>query len=437
MNAGESIIMYTMRIKTTTHLLLCLILVLLLNAEPSPPPYLQLDTSKAQEMPSLCLESELDFLLSCQMPNGAIAQSPDQQLVIPYFANLAAQVLIPHNPGLVKSYMQWYLTNLNLPDRWGLEGTIYDFTVVNGELIPSYDYDSADSYAATFLSLVYQYATETGNWDFLFHHRESLDMIAQVIIVLQDDDGLVWAKPNHRVKYLMDNAENYRGLTDWAQALSKMGEGEEAARMLARSQAVREGMQRLWDESSGNYAWGYSRWGLRRVRPTRWYPDGVAQLYPFLNGMTGPDDEQPLLAYHNLNVQFPNWGAGQVPDAFPWAMVAYSALRLGDEEMAQEFLAQVAENFARRDRPYPWYILESAYTIKILKSLTQEGRGRQGKRRAVFIPNTTLSLFNMKTGRAMALLLSFLGPNYTSLRCSSKNSSMSPSILRTPEPLWT
>ncbi|MEW6522286.1 MAG: hypothetical protein AB1445_01735 [Bacillota bacterium] len=316
------------------------------------------------------LQGEVEWLLSSQLPGGAIAQTPDHQLVIPYFSNLAAAALLPYAPGRVKDYLLWYLDHLNDPDRWGLSGTIYDYQMRAGVLEPTMNYDSADSYAATFLSLVRQYVVATGDAGFARDNLASLHMIASVITGLQDRDGLVWAKPTHRVKYLMDNAENYRGLRDWAWLLEHLGLPEAAEEAGTRADLVRQGLEsRLWDTGNEEYYWSDGLLGRRRVRTGRWYPDYVSQLYPLLNGLMDPDDQRALSAYNRIAGDFPRWHQGELPDLFPWALVAYAAALIGQQEAAREYLLTVAAGFARNGRPYPWYILESAYTIRTIELL--------------------------------------------------------------------
>jgi hypothetical protein len=162
------------------------------------------------------LDAEREWLLQSQMANGAIAQNPLQNLVVPYFASIAAKTMVDIDASRAKNYISWYLANMNMPDRDGLSGTIYDFVMKDGELVPTYKYDSADSYAANFLSLVAYYYHRTGDIDFVTSNLTAIDLAAQVILALQDDDGLVRVMPGSRTKYLMDNSECYRGLLDWA-----------------------------------------------------------------------------------------------------------------------------------------------------------------------------------------------------------------------------
>jgi len=62
------------------------------------------------------LDMELRWLLLSAHPSGAIALTPDRQYVIPYFSNIAAVALLGRAPTVAALYIDWYLSNLNMPD---------------------------------------------------------------------------------------------------------------------------------------------------------------------------------------------------------------------------------------------------------------------------------------------------------------------------------
>jgi hypothetical protein len=132
--------------------------------------------------------------------------------VVPYFVNLVAVNILPYHPEKVKRYMEWYLDHLNYPDVYGLTGTIYDYYISGNSEVPTYKYDSADSYGATFLSLSLLYVERTGDYKFIRDNLHKLKLIAYMIASLQDRDGLVKAVPYWNLKYLVDNIEDICGL---------------------------------------------------------------------------------------------------------------------------------------------------------------------------------------------------------------------------------
>ncbi|MBT9156172.1 MAG: hypothetical protein DDT37_01156 [Firmicutes bacterium] len=85
----------------------------------------------ARELISLASakEEELVYLLSLQDENGIIAQTPGHMISIPYFSNLAAMAMLgdPRGHAPVLSYMNWYVTHLNRPDKYNVTGTMYDW----------------------------------------------------------------------------------------------------------------------------------------------------------------------------------------------------------------------------------------------------------------------------------------------------------------------
>ncbi len=99
----------------------------------------------------------------------------------------------------VAAWMKWYIDHLNWPDKWGIYGTTYNYTISNGIEIPTQEADSTDSYAATFLSVVWN-AWKSGDTNaraYIAGLSYQLDVIGGVIIQTQQSDGLTWAKPDY------------------------------------------------------------------------------------------------------------------------------------------------------------------------------------------------------------------------------------------------
>lgn len=144
--------------------------------------------------------------------------------VVPYFVNLVAVDILPYHPEKVKRYMEWYLDHLNYPDRYGLTGTIYDYYISGNSETPTYRYDSADSYGATFLSLSLLYMERTGDYQFIRDNLNKLKLIAYMIASLRDRDGLVKAVPYWDLKYLVDNIEDICGLKAFSVLLWRLGD---------------------------------------------------------------------------------------------------------------------------------------------------------------------------------------------------------------------
>lgn len=317
--------------------------------------------------------SDYHYLTSLQRPDGSICMTPQQERTVPYFSNLAAMVMLeyPQEIPRVKSYLQWYLSHLNRPDHFGLHGTIYDYVYTDDREISTRDYDSADSYAATFLSLAYRYLLVTGDRQFVTDHLSDLERVAGVLLQLQDLDGLIWAKPDYPLKYLMDNAENYRGIADFAALLATTGLHDASLIYAQRAQQLRRGIEtRLWDPTTGRYHWAIDSQGRpQALRSDRWYPDGVAQLYPILHGLDEPYSARAIALYAAFNQQFPRWPELDKGDPYPWAVVAYVAAQMNDIERATRAVqTMTAKHLRATGQPY-WYSLEHAFYLRTVERL--------------------------------------------------------------------
>jgi hypothetical protein len=158
-------------------------------------------------------------IVANQMSDGAIIMGdpsfPPPFEVVPYFSNLAAYGLmrayeITSNPKYLASaqaWAGWYLAHQNI------DGTIYDFYGTAGHWNPTYDYDSTDSYASTFLEvaqkiLLYTSSTATISQSLL----QSVPGLLAAQQLTMQPDGLTLAKPGYDFAYTEDNIEVYRGM---------------------------------------------------------------------------------------------------------------------------------------------------------------------------------------------------------------------------------
>ncbi len=234
---------------------------------------------------------------SCAIDHPAVrilsltgATCDDGIFVVPYQVNLLAMEALaePSTHPFVRAYIRWYLDNLNASDRHGLSGTIYDLVVYgNGDEDWSGNYDSADAYAATFLSLVTRYVEATKDRELALEINPTLEDIAYVILTLQaSEDGLTWVWPKHDSKYLMDNCETYAGLMDYDHLRREfMGKTDSEYKDVAL--AIRDGIkENLFDLERLNFYFGIDR-DLTPYR-SNWhtrYPDALAQLFPIVYGV--------------------------------------------------------------------------------------------------------------------------------------------------------
>ena len=162
---------------------------------------------------------QLDYLKSNQQhPNGAIATytvlDKENYKIMPYFATLACQGMLEDigSYDSVKKYILWHLNHINeTEDVNGTKGTIYDYKYIGNAEQTEKSYDSVDSYAAVFLSLLRMYEEKTGDKQLLIDNKEKIMLIGQAVnSVFSESLGLSEAKATYPIYYLMDNSEVYK-----------------------------------------------------------------------------------------------------------------------------------------------------------------------------------------------------------------------------------
>ncbi len=218
---------------------------------------------------------------------------PGQNVVVPYFANLFALDLLKkgHEISIIEDYIYWYLNHLNKSDIYGVSGSIYDYMILaDGKEIPLYCYDSIDSYAATFLIMVYNYYLASGDATIIKVNREELKRIGAVILSAIDSDGLTNALPGYDGKYLMDNCEVYGGVTAYICLAEEFYLDNEEKFWVARDSLEMAINSHLYDEKGGIFYWGKSGDVKEKTSWRNFYPDAYAQLFPLLFEMPIKND---------------------------------------------------------------------------------------------------------------------------------------------------
>jgi hypothetical protein len=216
------------------------------------------------------------------------ADMKDQKTIEPYIVSILAlnEVENGRNLNQVKQFIQWYFSKLNYPDSQGLSGTIYVYTLDGNLERSTGKYDSVDGYAGMFLHLLRQYTEKTGDIQLLREHWNKIEDIANLISVLQDKDGLTWAMPQYKVKYLMDNCESYGGIAAYMELRSLVGLGG-SLQYHAKLVRLRKGiLEDLYDPGSASFHWAIVEDGTKS--PSDWnkfYPDSFAQIFPIYYGL--------------------------------------------------------------------------------------------------------------------------------------------------------
>jgi post-segregation antitoxin (ccd killing protein) len=315
--------------------------------------------------------NQSNWLMNWVMSDGAINSSGNQ--IEPYFSNIAAIGLVrdPSKYGVILGWMKWYINHLNYGDKWGLSGTMYVYnTDSSGNEINTYTADSTDSYAGTFLTLVWQ-AYKTGDPNLQAYIKtlySQLDLIAQVLVQTQHANGLTWATPAYNIEYLMDNCEGYRGLRDVAQVFQyAFNDSNKAAYYNQRADMMYNGIMKMY---LGNGQWSMFTDDIGTLQTPNmgvWYPDATAQIFPMLEGVLPGSDARSQATYNNFNAAWPGWPnlSFNSQDPFPWVLVADAAAAMGDTGRLNTYVNTVTNKYVNQGYPAPWNAEEAGFWLRV------------------------------------------------------------------------
>lgn len=329
-------------------------------------------------------ESETQWLSTLQLSNGAIPMtySANGNLTMnPYFADFAALALLDDAEKYadnVKAYMDWHFNHLNTAkeDFNGLDGTIYDYIItmkdgeIKSEVVSTPEnadsYDTTDSYAATFLTVLDKYLSKTGDSAYIIDNAEDIKRITNVMFATLQN-GLTYAKHNHRVKYLMDNCEVYEGAiaaTNLFEEIVKGGKTEyidmrdDCEKLIS---SVKESINRkLWNFVGGYYSPGITAYVRIPTKIFSWniyYPQATSQLFPIICGVIEPDTERARNLYEKFSATY-HWEAFDYPDSFYWGANVQAAAVMNDVESVVEYM----QNYLPLTEKHSWplYNMDSA-----------------------------------------------------------------------------
>ena len=405
-------------------------------------------TMTADEL-STILKSEIAYVGSLQLSNGAI---PDGKLtanshagqslpevdgiaaseyrswpssrMVPYFSDAAVLGVIrackalgpeeakqTDGQQIALAYLEWYMAHMNTKesDINHVAGTVYDYFIfrnaADGRIVEvrlhdayassyptnnPYDYDSTDSYAAMFLTLMLEYA-ETFDSKYLKDKETVVDTLVSVIRATEVKSlSLTGAKPNYMVCYLMDNCEVFAGLTSAAEIYRKIGKKSKATDTAAFAEKVRSAIQsRLYSSSAKCWYSGVFDNG----KPTAnadlsvFYPQGSCQLFPVLFGVDDPTSERALNVYKRFketycrtDISGKNWSAVNLrDDTYPWAILLRAVVAMGDTETAETYVKAMNNRFIKTGHNYPYYNAEAGHLMTgvaaMLEVLNEKGSG--------------------------------------------------------------
>lgn len=230
------------------------------------------------------IQSSANQILRHQTSDGALAMSavsasPAQ--IVPYFSNLTAIGLMnayrkSHRMVLreaVHHWIDWYEAHLNA------DGTIFDYHGTPGKWQSTGTYDSVDSYAATYLELVWDVYGTDQDLGWLKTRATSVRRVLAAIQSVLQSNGLSIAKPTYPVMYTMDNVETLRGLRAAVKIESKLGDLNGAAKIFIAASAMENAISvELWDQVRLCYRVDIQTDGGKEEGLGKWYPNVMANL---------------------------------------------------------------------------------------------------------------------------------------------------------------
>ena len=266
-----------------------------------------------------------------------------------YFANLGLISIVQYldAPSLdtyVRSYLDLYLSKLK-PDL-----SIMDVHFPYGRANPGNFTlalsDSDDSYAATLLTLAVRYVRASQNWAWWDQHKATLKNMAYRNIALSvKPNGLtsVFQAPRNKTNnagYLMDNAEVYRGLRDFASMLRERGDVADATYYDQFATNIAAAMGGLFSPGSNAFRMA----DLSTRTDTSFYPGTTCQVFPQAFDVT------ELAGYYDRAWNFfssntAGWETGRL-DPYPWAVLGLAAAKRGQSALARAQLASMEKTFS-------------------------------------------------------------------------------------------
>lgn len=320
-------------------------------------------TERQYQNPAL---SSYGAIADADEPAAIGADSHPYYSVSPYSANLAVLGLLqsgaPDSLKVAENWIGWYFGHLNkqsAPDGvpynhfYRADGTGETTCVKPGDPFLCQYNDATDSAAATFF-LVLRAAHKAGMPDSELNapqRKQQIEMLANLVLALQQRDGLCFAKQDYRVKYLEDNSEVFAGLSALAN-LERNVFSDSRRSTLCRNSAdrVRRGiLSELYDQKTRLF---YVAKFENNDRPVpilnNWYPDTQAQLWPVLFGVAPAHDPRALSAASAVNNHWnghdrPDWAQDpqHVNQAWVEAGHAYAALLMGETNRVRIYLQAV------------------------------------------------------------------------------------------------
>jgi hypothetical protein len=293
---------------------------------------------------------EMGYLRSASLPSGALLRRPLDTKIIPYWGNYAtiglAAVSADNREAEVMgwNWLNWYAAHQDPQSGFITDYSITDYSASNFVEFSTGAHDSTDAYAGTYLLAVEAMWQATRCRACVSKLSRSVELAVAAIVATQDNDGLTWAQPVGRVKYLMDQAEVAAGLRSAAVLAKVFGNQLLAEKVATIQQAHDNGLKGMVQPANGGpMVWAIAEneavartFELNSARvlvdDSKLYPDSLGPV--FFAALAA--DHSPTIARDATNRYVTTWHRwSEDPDiwGFP-VLVGWALRRAGNEEAA-------------------------------------------------------------------------------------------------------
>jgi hypothetical protein len=273
-----------------------------------------------------------------QDSDGAISVNAYGDFVDPYFANRA--LTLADESGLdihasVSRWIPWAIAR-QLPD-----GRFQRYCKSESAAwSPCQSSDADDASLALWLELLYRLAPNSGlplNW------KSSTDRANRYLEKLHDNGtGLYFVSLETRVSLLMDNVEVYHLFRVLAAANRRFGHPDLGDYYQRKANRLAQAISaRLWVPAEHAFLTSTQNSPAQSPATRAFYPDDVAQVYPWLFNMPTPAGNAKAAFQRWLKFYGSTW-LNRDGDDFPWGVVALAAFRLGDTTCVRQWITQNA-----------------------------------------------------------------------------------------------
>jgi hypothetical protein len=345
-------------------------------------------TLSAAAAPDPRIEKITERVLSAQVPPGGIANTPRDVVQSRTFLtsyNFGGLALVrayeltndPNYAAAARRFIEFWLAHQNhQPDRFGVTGTMYDqdyWRDDGGTLEPHvYDkssppntggpgYDAADADPPIIAITAARYVRATHDLALLQSHADGWLLIERAMTAMLDRDGLTWAHPKYRIKYLMDAVEVQVGFGALADIWRALGDEANAARNQKLADQVKAGIASLWSNKTGCYDWNRDEVGAQQACDWRnVYPDTMEQLWPAVWGVEDAHSPHSRAAWSAFVQHWPRWSSEDRLLGWPHAAVVGLRLDGADKNGARE---QVNRILSKRMNDDSWEVNQMYFAL--------------------------------------------------------------------------